>query len=140
MSTVPQQEQPHQPGERVPQQGDMAHHYPPFIDMVQRLTYEGTVVAFDEAPTRFAKSCVIVTLRDKDGIEGSLWLTSTVLRSQFARLRPSLGERISVVYHGMRKGGDSMYHDFDVEAPDRDPFVPDWDAIEDVEPPEDNEG
>jgi hypothetical protein len=102
--------------------------YPPAIDP-KAGTVEGIVEGFDQAPTRFAANAIIVRLRDKDGHVGSLWLTSTVLKSQFSKVRPKVGENVRVTYLGMREGANGSYHDYRVEASGRPPFQPNWDAL-----------
>jgi hypothetical protein len=103
--------------------------YPPAIDLRDVGEVEGTVDGFDQAPTKFAPNAVIVRIRDSSGAVGSLWLTSTVLKSQFARLKPKVGERIHATYLGMREGAGGSYHNYKVTAPDRPPFEPDWDQL-----------
>jgi hypothetical protein len=105
---------------------------PEFLDPAEESPLTGVVRGFDTAPTKFNKSCVIVTL-EVDGVPRSLWLTSTVLRSQFARLRPEVGETITVEYLGKRDGVNAECHNYKVTAPNRPPFVPDWESLGDEE-------
>jgi hypothetical protein len=111
-----------------PQRGE----FPAFVDPVKESPIIGTILGFDRAPTKFSegKNVVIANL-DIDGETRALWLTSTVLRSQFARLRPEVGERVQVEYRGVRQGFNAEYHNFAVTMPDRPPYVPDWDEMED---------
>jgi len=102
--------------------------YPPALDP-KGGTLVGQVVGFDQAPTKFAANAVIVRIQDDDGKVGSLWLTSTVLKSQFARLRPKVGERIEVRYLGLRDGAGGSYHNYKVTASERPPFEPDWNEL-----------
>lgn len=104
--------------------------YPPAIDLREVGEIEGVVVGFDQAPTKFAANAVIVTLKDSGtGELGSLWLSATVLQSQFARLKPKVGETVRVEYLGLREGASSSYHNYKVTIPSRPPFVPDWNAL-----------
>lgn len=101
--------------------------FPKFIDPKDE-TVEGMFVGFSEAPTKFGDA-VVVEIRLPSGEHRALWLNTTVLRSQFARLRPEVGERIGVEYLGLREGAKGSYHDFWLSAPDRKPYAPNWDAI-----------
>jgi hypothetical protein len=89
------------------------------------------VVGFSKAPTKFQPDCVIVELQLEDGTRRALWLTSTVLASQMAKVAPDIGERIHVSYKGKREGANGEYHDFVVTAPERQPFKPDWGTLVD---------
>jgi hypothetical protein len=109
------------------QQGTDTTEYPKFINPIEAGEVEGTVTGLDKAPTKFGQA-MIVNLA-VDGEERALWLTQTVLRSQFGQLKPKVGEKIRVEYLGMRDGAGGEYHNFRVTAPDRPPFVPDWDAL-----------
>lgn len=102
--------------------------YPPALD-AKGGEIVGTVVGFDQAPTRFAANVVIVRIQDDTGQVGSLWLTSTVLKSQFARLRPKVGERVEVTYLGLKDGANGAYHNYKVTAPERPPFEPNWNDL-----------
>ena len=69
-------------GVSVPAAADKESEYPAFVDPKQE-DVDGVVVSFAEAPTKFG-DCVVVNI-DVDGEVRALWLTSTVLRRQFAR-------------------------------------------------------
>jgi hypothetical protein len=101
--------------------------YPQFIDPTKE-DIVGKIEAFDQAPTKFGDAIVVTLATDNRELR-SLWLTQTVLKSRFARLKPQIGERIVVRRTGMREGAGGPYHDFDIEIPDRPPFVPDWDKL-----------
>jgi hypothetical protein len=105
---------------------DAGSEYPAFIDPKDE-DVEGIVTGFSEGATKFG-SAVIVNLKVGD-TERSLWLTQTVLKSQFARLKPKVGERVKVEYLGQRDGASGEYHNYRVTAPDRPPFVPDWSQL-----------
>lgn len=107
------------------------------LDAEPGTTIVGTIEGFDTGPSVFGKDIVIATLRLEDDEVVSLWLSATVLLSSFARLKPQVGERVTVTYLGLREGAASTYKAYRVGAPDRPPFQPDWDSIGD---PDDEEG
>src|SRR4051812_48885994 len=91
-----------------------------YLDRAAGTTITGTVEGFDQGPSAFGKDVVIATLRlEDDGEVVSLWLSATVLVSSFARLKPKVGERVSVTYLGTRQGAASTYKAYRVSAPDR---------------------
>src|SRR6266545_1408018 len=96
--------------------------FPEFVDPIKESPVTGIVLGFDKAPTKFSdgKDVPIVTLEVGD-VPRSLWLTYTVLKSQFARLRPEVGEVVRVEYLGSREGTSAEYHNFKVTAPERPP-------------------
>ena len=117
--------------------------YPPAInqalDKEAGNHFTGTIEGFDTGPSAFGKDVLIATIRiEQDGTGEyktgdvvSLWVSSTVLVSQFARLRPKVGELVKVIYGGKRAGTTSEYKNYRVTAPDRPPFEPDWDSMGD---------
>lgn len=107
---------------------DSSSAYPQFIDPKEELV-DGVIVGFDRAPTKFGEAD-IVRVKPAEGEERSLWLTATVLKSKMARLKPKVGERITVEYLGEREGANATYGDYAVEMPDRPPYVPDWDKLD----------
>jgi hypothetical protein len=117
--------------------------YPPAIntalDQAPGNHFSGTIEGFDTGPSKFGRDVVIATIKiEQDGTGEykagdvvSLWLSSTVLRSQFAQLKPKVGELVRVVYGGKKVGVDAEYKNYRVTAPDRPPFEPDWSAMND---------
>jgi hypothetical protein len=99
------------------------------LDAEPGTSITGTIEGFDQGPSAFGKDVVIATLKLETGEVVSLWLSATVLVSSFARLKPKVGERVSVTYLGTRQGAAASYKAYRVEAPDRPPFEPDWDSL-----------
>jgi hypothetical protein len=99
------------------------------LDAEPGTTITGTIEGFDQGPSAFGKDVVIATLELEDGEVVSLWLSATVLVSSFARLKPTVGERVRVTFLGSRQGASATYKAYKVEAPDRPPFEPDWDSL-----------
>jgi hypothetical protein len=115
----------------LPEQLDPGEYPPAIILKEPGARAEGTLVEYSAAPTRFSngKDVPIAVIEDKDGNRGSLWLNTTVLLSQFAKIRPKPGERMVITYRGLKDDADPPYHDWRVTCPDRPPYVPDWDAL-----------
>jgi hypothetical protein len=110
----------------------VATDYPKYVDLTgEEPEVHGTIESFDQAPTKYGEAVVVNVKVEPDGEVRAVWLTQTVLRSAFARLRPDVGERIAITYEGQRDGANGAYHDFKVSCPDRPPFKPDWDALGD---------
>jgi len=117
--------------------------YPPAVnvalDQAAGNHFSGTVEGFDTGPSKFGKDVVIATIKIAEDGTGeykagdvvSLWLSSTVLRSQFSQLKPKVGELVKVVYGGKKVGIDAEYKNYRVTAPERPPFEPDWSAMSD---------
>lgn len=106
--------------------------YPPFIPLKEAGDVaEGVIERWSSAPSKFNpdEDVVIAVLRQPDGSLGSFWLNDTVRRSQFARLKPHIGERVRYTSKGKREGASGFYNDGVLEVLDREPFVPDWGAI-----------
>jgi hypothetical protein len=117
--------------------------YPPAVktalDQAPGNSLSGTIEGFDTGPSKFGRDVVIATVKITEDGTGeyetgdvvSLWLSSTVLRSQFSQLKPKVGELVKVVYGGKKIGVDAEYKNYRVTAPDRPPFEPDWSAMSD---------
>jgi hypothetical protein len=87
----------------------------------------GELVRYEENHTAYGP-CRIAVLRNSAGAEFSVWLLHTVLRNEFARLRPKPGELVYVRYLGKRQPkqpGGSPYDAYAVVV-DRDDV--DWDG------------
>lgn len=112
---------------------DTASGYPAaingWLDEKVGNTFTGTLVGYDQAPSRFGKDVVIATFVDDKEKQHALWLSATVLVSQFARIKPEPGEKVTVTYLGTK--GENSYKNYTVDCPDRPPFVPDWAALSD---------
>ena len=90
----------------------------------------GQVIKVNEAaPTKFG-SAPVVTIRKPSDELVSLWLLHTVLRREFIRAKPSLGEWVLVRYTGRVQpdGGGSAYETYTVVL-DRKEGALDWGSI-----------
>jgi hypothetical protein len=86
----------------------------------------GTVVDLDERESTYDEQPYpIVTVLTSDGNEHAFHGFHTVPRRELARLRPRLGERIGIVYHGRHPRG---YEHYTIKL-ERDPTAPDWERI-----------
>ncbi len=100
-------------------------------------TIIGTVVRYTSGTTQYGEADVVV-LRTQDG-DRSVWLLSTVLRSQFGKLRPQVGERMGIRYGPERtSAAGNVYRDFRVEV-ERGERLPDFGAWVDEAPGEEPE-
>jgi hypothetical protein len=75
----------------------------------------GELVRVEDNYTRFGP-CKIAILRDPAGVEWSVWLIRTVLRSEFEKQRPRVGDVVLVKYQGKvsPKGGGDPYHGYEL--------------------------
>lgn len=86
----------------------------------------GTIVDLDERESAFDEQPYpIVTVLTSQGNEHAFHGFHTVPRRELARLRPRVGERIGVAYHGRHSRG---YEHYTIRL-DRDPTAPDWERI-----------
>jgi hypothetical protein len=95
----------------------------------------GELVRVDEGHTAYGPARIVV-LRDGDGRDWSVWLLHAVLKQEFAKLRPRIGELVAVKYNGAVEPRDSRagYESYTVVV-DRADDAADWDSLEgDVEP------
>ena len=92
-------------------------------------TLMGEVLEYSTAASQFG-ACPVVTVVDENGEAHSVWLLTAVLRSQFGKARPKIGERIGIRFLGRRISASGMeYSDWRVEV-DRDPAdeLPDFNS------------
>ncbi|MBM4043659.1 MAG: hypothetical protein FJ279_00945 [Planctomycetes bacterium] len=68
----------------------------------------GIVESYSEGPTPYGNVHTVIVKDEDAGERVSVWLSSTVLLSEFRRLRPKPGERIGLKYEG--KDADKGYH------------------------------
>ncbi len=88
----------------------------------------GQFLELAEGHTEYGSSPIVV-LRTKDGQERSVWLLHTVLRREFARIRPKPAEMVAVRCLGEKQGaGGQKYVAYRVEV-DRDEKALDWDSL-----------
>ncbi len=83
----------------------------------QRLV--GTVRRYTEVGTEYGDTWV-ATIATEDGEEWSVWLSQTVLKGAFVKLRPKVGERVGIKRLEDRKGGRGAYKNYAVVV-DREP-------------------
>ena len=90
----------------------------------------GEIIGVNEAaPTKFGSSPV-VTIRKPDGEHVSLWLLHTVLRREFERHEPKIGELVLVRYQGrVTPGGDGNDYESYAVLLDRTQLDVDWKRI-----------
>lgn len=72
----------------------------------------------------------IVVLRTKDGAERSVWLFHAVLKNEFSRVRPKVGELVAIRYLGKKQGAAGQSYEAYKVVAQRDEGAPDWDALD----------
>ncbi len=102
---------------------------PPIIFNEAGETETSEVTGFSEGPSKFQPEPVTIVNLETERGEKALWLNTAVLRSKVGRLRPKVGETLSVTYLGKRQGASAEYRDYRVEVRGRKPFEPDWSAL-----------
>lgn len=85
------------------------------------------------APTKFGPSPVVTIKRLNDGELVSLWLLHAVLRREFERKQPLIGETVLVRYDGKVRpeGGGNDYDMYTLVLDRPEGAAPSWDAIAD---------
>lgn len=77
--------------------------------------------------------CKVVILKTQDGVEKGAWLLHHVLRGEFKRVKPKVGELVAIRYLGMKiSASRNDYASYRV-AVRRDEAEPDWDALDATE-------
>src|SRR2546427_786021 len=66
-------------------------------------TLVGVLVRVEHGTTSFGRAGIVV-LRDPDGREWRVWLLHAVLRDEFLKLRPAVGELVAIAYGGRVDG------------------------------------
>lgn len=89
----------------------------------------GELVRFDRGKTAYGEQ-VIAVLRTPEGVERSVWLLHAVLRQEFAKLQPELGELVLIRYEGKREpeGDGSSYQHYRLEVEREDGPI-DWSEL-----------
>jgi hypothetical protein len=88
----------------------------------------GEFLRLEQGTTAFGPARIVV-LKTKDGNERSLWLFHSVLKNEFNRVRPKVGELVAVRYLGKKQGAAGQkYESYRVIA-QRDESAPDWDSL-----------
>jgi len=75
----------------------------------------------------------IVVIRTKDGAERSIWLFHAVLKNEFSRVRPKVGELVAIRYLGKKQGAAGQSYEAYRVIAQRDEGAPDWDALDSPE-------
>lgn len=88
----------------------------------------GVVRRYSQAELKKVGLSWLCTVQTDDTTVQTIFLTNSVLKSEFARLKPKIGERISIRYLGIP--ANKEYHKYVVRCPGReDDLVPDWDDL-----------
>lgn len=90
----------------------------------------GFFVRLEEGKTAFGPAKIVILADAATGEERSVWLLHHVLRGEFAKLRPAVGELVLVRYLGKRTpdGGGQDYEAFRVLV-DREPSPAAWNEL-----------
>lgn len=90
----------------------------------------GTVLELDTLESKFSGSYPLVVIETDDGEGNAIHAFHTVLRSELARKRPAIGDRLGIKYFGRDEdGGYEMYRVIlDRKEPDARAAV-DWDDV-----------
>lgn len=93
----------------------------------------GEFVRVDFGPSEYGQVPIVVLSRE--GKEYGLWLFHAVLRNQFAKVKPKVGEMVGAKYLGKKKGASGReYSNYIVKRiPKAGAEVFDWGSIEDPE-------
>ena len=94
-------------------------------------TFLGTIVGYSSAETAFGPCVIAYVEEEKSGELQSLWLLHRVLRNEFAKQKPRIGDTVGLKYHGTQspKSGDGQdYHSWSllVEGKGREEALPDF--------------
>ena len=91
-------------------------------------TIVGEFLRLEQGTTAFGPARIVV-IRTKDGAERSIWLFHTVLRNEFSRVRPRVGELVAIRYLGKKQGAQGQAYEAYRVVAQRDEGAPDWDAL-----------
>ncbi len=88
----------------------------------------GLIVDLDERVSQYSDDPYpVVTVQTDDGEELAFHAFRTVARNELAKLRPAVGDRIGVAYHGKKDGRNWESYKIIVERADPEPRAFDWD-------------
>lgn len=95
----------------------------------------GTLIRQEEGHTSYGPAKIAV-LRDPDGKDWSVWLLHNVLKGEFQRKNPRIGELVAIKYEGTvpPHDGQAGYEKYRVEVDRADDAAADWGAAEASEP------
>jgi hypothetical protein len=89
----------------------------------------GEFLRLEQGTTAYGPARIVV-LKTKDGSERSVWLFHTVLRNEFARVRPKVGELVAVRYLGKKQGAQGQAYESYRVVSQRDEGAPEWDSLD----------
>ena len=96
--------------------------YPDSLLLKSGEIFAGTLRKYTSATTQYGDAIIAVVDDETNGTPRSLWLIHEVLRREFARQKPRVGERLAVKYHGKHAKG---YHGWSLLV-DREDDVPNF--------------
>lgn len=104
--------------------------YPPIWSPEPGDSIKGVIRRYTETTLEKSGHSWICTIQTGPDTVESVFLTPTVLKSEFARKKPKTGERIGIKYLGTPTG--KAYKKYVVTLPDREDssLVPDWDELD----------
>jgi hypothetical protein len=89
----------------------------------------GEFLRLEQGATSYGPARIVV-LRTKDGTEKSVWLFHAVLRNEFSRVRPKVGELVAIRSLGKKQGAAGQTYEAYRVVAQRDEGAPDWDALD----------
>jgi hypothetical protein len=69
----------------------------------------GRLVDIQHGESQFGPATIAI-LQRRDGTERAVWLFAQVLKNEFARCKPQIGELVAIGYHGLQENPQG--HDF----------------------------
>lgn len=88
----------------------------------------GTFVRMDYGETDYGTHGIAI-IETPDGTRYGVWLLHNVLRNEFVRARPAIGDMLAIRYLGMVQGEKREYASYRVEIERNTPQTVDWDTI-----------
>ncbi len=107
-----------------------------WVPSEQDPTIVGEFRRLEQGATAYGPARIVV-LKTQDGAERSIWLFHAVLKNEFARVRPKVGELIAVRFLGRKQGAAGQSYSAYRVVAQRDEGAPDWDALDGSEDNED---
>ena len=101
--------------------------YPPSWRPEAGDVVSGELVRYSTAPSIFGEQQVCV-IDDEEIGPVTVWLNSTVLIDEFARLKPKPGETVGIKCHGKHKDKGYWRFRVDVDRGEK-PAEPDWEKL-----------
>ncbi len=91
-------------------------------------TIVGEFLRLEQGTTAYGPARIVV-VRTKDGTEKSVWLFHAVLKNEFSRVRPKVGELVALRYLGKKQGAQGQNYEAYRVVAQRDEGAPDWDSL-----------